>query len=184
VRGKTFGLQAEWRDGYRAGFQGRILDSGRVEGGVYLGSNYLEPETSWYSEQPLTCGWRSGKTRGNLTSRISGNTPVKTSGIEKSPLTTPFISASQPILPTQFHPFAIVPIGWDGGPDHPNVEVFVSINNSVEIPAFSNEHHQQSPVWKLPKFSAAINLQRKQLYRFFLKSGGKTLSTTAAFYVP
>ncbi len=87
----TFALTAEWQDGYRARFVGRILASGRAEGGVYLGSS-SKPELSWYSEQPLTCGWRSGKTRGNLTSRISGNAPVKTSGIEKSPLTTPFIS--------------------------------------------------------------------------------------------
>ena len=183
VRGKSFGLRAEWRDGYRAGFQGRILDSGRVEGGVYLGSNYLEPETSWYSEQPLTCGWRSGKSRGNLTSRIPGNTPVKTSGIENTPIKTPFISAGQAIIPTPSHPFGIVPLSWDGGPDHPNVEVFVSIDNGAEIPAFSIEQSQQSPVWKQPRMSTALNLQRYHHYKFFLKGAGQALST-AAVVVP
>lgn len=184
--GSTFTLQVEWPESgdlRYSTYRGKILASGRAEGGVYFGSNST-PRLSWYSEQPLTCGWRPGKSRGNLTSRLSANDPIKTSTVTPSPAATPpFISASQPIVPTPYHPLGIVVLSWDAGTDHPNVEVFLSIDNSAEIPAFSTEHAAQSPAWKQPKLSLQVNLQRYRQYRFFLKSGGKTLATTAAFYV-
>lgn len=91
---------------------------------------------------------------------------------------------SQPIVIHPSVPFAPVYLGWDGGPDHPNVEVWLSMDNGVEIPAFSMNQGQQSPVWKLPKVAAAeLQLQRRHYYKFILKAAGKTLST-AAFVVP
>ena len=85
-------------------------------------------------------------------------------------------------MPTPNHPFGIVPLSWDGGPDHPNVEVWLSMDNGAEIPAFSTEHHPQSSVWKQPKNSIPLHLQRNHHYKFVLKGAGKTLST-AAFVV-
>lgn len=100
-----------------------------------------------------------------------------------APPKPPFIYAGQAIIPTPNHPFGIVPVSWDGGPDHPNVEVFVSIDNSPEIPAYSIGESQQSPVWKQPKISTVLNLQRYHHYRFVLRSGGKTLSSAAGLVV-
>jgi hypothetical protein len=74
-------------------------------------------------------------------------------------------------------------MGWDGGPDHPNVEVVMSIDNGVEIPAFSINFAQQSPLWKQPKVGGEMTLQRYHHYKFVLKGAGKTLSTVA-FVVP
>ncbi len=101
-----------------------------------------------------------------------------------APPTPPYIVASEPIIPTPFHPFGIVGMSWDGGPNYPNVEVWLSMDNGVEIPAFSIEQTAQSPVWKQPKNGVALQLLRKHQYRFVLRAGGKTLASSAAFVVP
>jgi hypothetical protein len=101
---------------------------------------------------------------------------------EAPPPTPPFISAGQPIIPP-YMPYGIVPLWWDGGPDHPNVEVWLSMDNGAEIPAFSMDLPPQADVWKQPKISIAPQLQRYHYYKFVLKAAGKTLST-AAFVVP
>jgi hypothetical protein len=73
----------------------------------------------------------------------------------------------------------------DGGPDHPDVEVFVSIDNGVETPAFSMDLPPQHPVFKQPKVAAIeLKLQRGRHYKFVLKGAGKTLSTAAVIRVP
>ena len=95
----------------------------------------------------------------------------------------PFIIANQAIVPSPSHPFGIVPLLWDGGPNYPNVEIFLSIDNGPEIPAFSMEHPQQSPVWKQPKASIPLQLQRYHYYKFFLKSAGQTLGASAGLVV-
>jgi hypothetical protein len=99
------------------------------------------------------------------------------------PLKPPFITAGQVII-QPYVPFASVYLGWDGGPDHPNAEVWVSIDNGAEIPAFSIDHAPQDPVFKQPKIAAIeMKLSKGRLYKYVLKDAGKTLSTVA-FAVP
>lgn len=101
--------------------------------------------------------------------------------IKEAPLKTPFITASQAIIPSRAHPFAEVYLGWEAGPEHPNVEVWVSINNGPEIPAYSIDFAQGSPLWKQPKAAGTHKLPRGsghiQTYKYVLKAAGKTLST-------
>lgn len=95
----------------------------------------------------------------------------------------PFISVGNPIIPTPGHPFGIVPLAWDGGPNYPKVEVWLAMEDGVEVPAFSIEHTQHSLIWKQAKGGGAFNLYRNRQYRFFLKSGGTTLAATQVVFV-
>lgn len=175
IDGDSFNLQILWQGNWTQVFDGKILSSGHIEGET---SNKNATRDAWYggrsAERPLKCA--------------PTPKPISRSGKMPKPApappTPPFITAGQAIVPTPNHPLGIVVMGWDGGPDHPNVEVFVSMDNSVEIPAFSTEHASQSPVWKQPKMAAIqLSLQRYHHYKFVLKAAGKTLST-AAFVVP
>ncbi len=96
----------------------------------------------------------------------------------------PFIIAGQAVVPSSFHPFASFGLAWDGGPTHPNVEVFVSVNNGPEIPAYSIDQGPGSPLFKLPKSGFEMKLPRRSgLYRYSLQAGGVTLAVTEPVYV-
>jgi hypothetical protein len=95
----------------------------------------------------------------------------------------PFITAGQPIV-QPYSGLASVYLGWDGGPDHPNVQVWCSIDNGAEIPGFSINLPSGHPLFKQPKVPGAeLKLQRGHYYKYVLKDGGTTLSTVA-FTVP
>ena len=95
------------------------------------------------------------------------------------PLKPPFIITGQVII-QPYVPFASVYLGWDGGPDHPSVDVWVSIDNGVETPAFSTNYPPQHPVFKQAKVAGIeLKLTRHRLYKFVLKDAGKTLSTAS-----
>ncbi len=96
----------------------------------------------------------------------------------------PYIITGQVIVPNSFNPVASVYLGWDGGPANPNVEVFVSVNNGADIPAFSIDLGQGSPVFKVPKAGFEMKLPRHSgLYRYSLRAGGVTLAVTEPFVV-
>ncbi|CAN5149999.1 hypothetical protein BH20ACI2_BH20ACI2_22820 [soil metagenome] len=95
--------------------------------------------------------------------------------IKEAPLKTPFITTGQPFIIHPSVPLASVYFEWDSGPGHPNAEVWVSINNSPEIPAFNA---LQNGVFKLAKAGPGeVKLQRGRVYKFVLKDAGKILST-------
>lgn len=97
----------------------------------------------------------------------------------------PYIITGPVIIPNSFDPLASVALVWDGGPAHPNVEVFVSVNNGPDIPAFSANLGQGSPVFKLPKAGFETKLPRRSgMYRYSLQAGGVTLAVTDPFVVP
>jgi Matrixin len=97
----------------------------------------------------------------------------------------PYIITGQVVIPNAFDPLASVALVWDGGPTHPNVEVFVSVNNGPDIPAFSANLGQGSPVFKLPKAGFEMKLPRRSgVYRYSLQAGGVTLAVTEPFVVP
>ncbi|MFN2393572.1 MAG: hypothetical protein ABR566_16615 [Pyrinomonadaceae bacterium] len=161
--GSDFSLQIDWSDmpGEFISYKGKILTSGRAEGKMFLNGSQTS-RASWYSVQPLTCGWSPGKSRGNLT--------------EPKP---PFINAGQVIRPSPAHPYSVY-LGWDGGPDHPGAQVWVSVNGGAETQVPSGILVQYD-VFKQPKVPA-IELRvpmelRGSTYKFVLKDGGKTLST-------
>jgi hypothetical protein len=58
------------------------------------------------------------------------------------------------------------------------VEVWVSIDNGAEIPAFSIDFAQHHPVFKQAKIAEIeMKLPKGRLYKYVLKDGGTTLST-------
>ena len=175
--GDSFSIQIFWENGKTGVYNAKVLPSGRLDGEAYEKSS-PQSRTIWHSDGVLKCAPPPVIPK-----------PIRSSGKAKpapqtpAPPPPPFITAGIAIIPTPTHPFGIVPLSWDGGPDHPNVEVWLSMDNGAEIPAFSMEQGPQSPVWKQPKISIALQLQRYHHYRFVLKDAGKTLST-AAFVVP
>lgn len=176
IDGDRFNVQIFWANGDVGVYNGTILPSGRLDGEAYE-KRSPKVRVPWHSNGVFKCAPPPPVIP----------KPIKSSGKAKvvptPPPTPPFIIANQAIIPTPMHPFGIVPLAWDGGPDHPNVEVWLFIDNGAEIPAFSIEQGPLSPLWKQPKFSIAVQLQRYHSYRFVLKAAGKTLST-AAFVVP
>jgi hypothetical protein len=179
--GDSFSVQIYWDNGQTGVYQGKVLLSGRLDGEAWEKSS-PNVRLPWHTDGLLGCPQPP---------KPPPPPPIKSSGKARSeppaptppPPTPPFITAGQAIIPTPTHPFGIVPLSWDGGPDHPNVEVWLSMDNGAEIPAFSMNFAQQSPLWKQPKAGGEMQLQRYHHYRFVLRDAGKTLST-AAFVVP
>lgn len=178
IDGDSFSIQIFWENGKTGVYNAKVLPSGRLDGEAYEKSS-PQSRTIWHSVGVLKCA----PPLPPAPKAIKSSGKARTQPAPSPPPIPPFIIASQAIIPTPNHPFGIVPLSWDGGPDHPNVEVWLSKDNAAEIPAFSMEQGPQSPVWKQPKISIALQLQRYHHYRFVLKDAGKTLST-AAFVVP
>lgn len=174
-----------------AGFKGSWFKGNRI----YVKIDWPPPSGLSRPDVYYATVQRSGKLEGESYNKAFNEThpPVRYKWASQEVLTCkppppappkpPFIYAGQPIIPPNM-PFGIVPLSWDGGPDHPNVEVWLSMDNGAEIPAFSIEQGPQSPVWKQPKISMAVQLQRYHHYRFVLKDAGKTLFTAAGVVVP
>jgi len=175
--GDNFSVQIFWTNGQTGVYNAKVLPSGRLDGEGYE-KNSPNIRVSWNSHGVLKCPPPPPVIPKVI--RSSGRKPAA----KPEPPKPPFIIAGQAIIPTPNHPFGIVPLSWDGGPDHPNVEVWLSMDGGAEIPAFSIGLAPESPAWKQPKFSTALNLQRNHHYRFVLKAAGKTLSSAAAFVVP
>ena len=167
--GDNFSIAMDWLDGgeltiYRA----KVSASGKLEGETYVGPNKRNRDT-WYSDQPLTCGWSPGKSRGNLVpTRLSANAPVKTGQATGSLLRDPVIVASKAFFQPPYNPVGFVILTWDGGPDHPNAEVWVKFGNSRE----------RVLVVKQPKGGQQIQAQRGQMYTYVLMDGRTVLATT------
>jgi hypothetical protein len=179
IDGDSFRVQIFWNNGQTGVYIANVLPSGRLDGEGYE-KNSPNVRPTWHSVGVLKCAPPPHIQSPINPFKFPNKKPP--SKPASPPPTPPFIIASQPIIPTPHHPFGILALSWDGGPDHPNVEVFLSMDNGTEVPAFSTEHSPQSLVWKQPKTSIQLNLQRKHHYRFVLKGAGKTLST-AAFVV-
>lgn len=162
--GDTFGLYVLWdgnsADGSNAEvFVGKISADGIIEGTALLIGDRSQKAT-WSSDRAMKCV-------------KSGPAPPK----------PPYITASQPIVIANA-PLASIYLGWDSGPYHPNVAVWLSMDNGAEIPAFSMDFAQQSPLWKQPKTGGEMKLQRGHHYKYVLKDiAGRTLSTVG-FVVP
>lgn len=163
--GATFNVYVTWdgtsADGSNAEiYVGKISAAGIIEGTALIIGDRSQ-NAKWSSDRAMKC--------------------VKSAPAPPKP---PFITASQPIFLTPGHPFASVVLVWDGGPDYPNVEVFVSVNRGAETPAYSIDLPTGHPLFKQPKAGFEMKLPRSSgHYQYILKAAGKTLST-ASFIVP
>ena len=76
--------------------------------------------------------------------------------------------ASKAFFQAPYNPVGFVILTWDGGPDHPNAEVWVKFGNSRE----------RVLVVKQPKGGQQIQAQRGQMYTYVLMDGRTVLATT------
>lgn len=164
--GANFSLWIDWVDGseytvYRA----QVPASGKLAGDMFTGPN--KNRDTWYSDQPLTCGWSPGKSRGNLTSRLSADAPAQTGKAIASLAKGPTLFASPSVFPYPFSPTGFVVLTWDGGPDHPNADVWVKYANSRD----------RILVIKQPKGGFQVNVQRGQMYTYVLMDDRVVLAT-------
>jgi hypothetical protein len=127
--------------------------------------------------------WATGINRCSYVSTEPFLTEIA-AAIKEAPLKAPFIKASRVVYPSPYHP-ALVILEWDGGPAHPNAEVFVSLNGSPDTPAVRMNLGTDGGVFKQPKISGVeMKLARNTgTYRFLLKAGGLTLAVTDFIYV-
>ena len=164
--GDYFSVQIEWAGsaGELFNYRGKTLASGKAEGGVFLGSSKVSRDT-WYSVQPLTCGWSPGRSRGNLTSRPSADAPVQTGQATGSLFKAPSLLASQSVFQTPYMPTGFVVLTWDAGPDHPNADVWVKYGRDRVL------------LMKQPKAGMQVVVQRGQMYTYVLMDGRNVLAT-------
>jgi len=162
--GETFNAYISWSgtsaDGSNAEvYVGKISANGIIEGTALIIGDRSQ-NAKWSSDRAMKCV-------------KSGPAPPK----------PPYIVAGPVIVPTPSWPFGSVHLGWDGGPDNPNVEIWVSVNNGPETPAYSIEFPPGHPLFKQAKASFEMKLPRSSgLYKYVLKAAGKTLSSVS-FYL-
>lgn len=178
IDGDSFSIQIFWSNRQIGVYNGKVLPSGRLDGEAYEKSS-PQSRTIWHSEEVLKCAPPPAVIPRPL--RSTGK--AKPAPTPAPPPTPPFILAGPPHVIYPNAPFASVSLGWDGGPDHPNVEVRLSIDNGPETPAFTMDFPPEHPLFKQPKAGGEMKLQRQRLYKFVLKGAGKTLSTVV-FVVP
>jgi hypothetical protein len=163
IDGDSFSLQIFWNNDQTGIYNATVLPSGRLDGQAYE-KNSPNIRVPWHTDNVFVCPAPPPAPK-----------PIRSSGKARpaqAPPTPPFITATQPIkLPNLM--FSSVYLGWDGGPDHPKPEVWVSINDQTEVSAGL----LYGDVLKQPRIPSVELKLQPGLYKFFLKDGGTTLST-------
>ncbi len=166
--GNDFSIGIDWSDGGFSIYRAIVSSTGKLEGEVFARGNVKTGE-KWYGEQPLTCGWTPGKSRGNLTSgKLSATANAQPGQATGSLVRGPFVVASQSYFQPPYNPVGFVVLQWDAGPDHPNAELWVKYNNSRERVLFV----------KQPKGGQQVQVQRGTVYTYVLMDGRNVLATT------
>ncbi len=167
--GGDFSIAISWKgfdemNVYRA----QVSATGKLSGETYIGSEKRSPDT-WYSDQPLTCGWTPGKSRGNLTGRLSANDTARPGqGVGTGTrVGAPFLAAGQVYYTLPQNPIGQAALQWDAGTDHPNAEVWVYLGDSRE----------RTMVAKQSKGGQQIQVIRGVIYRYALIDGRNILAT-------
>jgi hypothetical protein len=172
AEGDTFMIGITWvRNGEITVYRAKVSANGKLEGEVTIGPDKRNRET-WYSDQPLTCSWTPGKSRGNLTGKPSANDTAKPGQGIGSRLADPVIVAGQPIFPNPYNPMGFVILSWDAGSAYPNADVWVKYNGSRD----------RVLLMKQPKGVMQVPAQRGLLYTYVLMDG-RTVLGTATFVV-
>jgi hypothetical protein len=179
--GDSFNVQIFWTSRQTGVYIAKVLPSGRLDGEGYE-KNTPSVRPAWHSQGVLKCTPAAPPAPRPL--RSTGKARPEAQSSTPAAPTPPFIVASSPLVLQPALPYAIVRLAWDGGPDHPNVEVFLSVNNGPETPAYSMDFPPQHPLFKQPKAAFEMKVERGgKAYKYVLKAAGKTLAT-AAFAVP
>lgn len=165
--GDAFSLAISWPDvSEHTIYRAKVAALGKLAGETYIGPDKRNRDT-WYSDQALTCGWISGKSRGNLTSKLSADDTVKTGQATGSLLNVPTMVASQAVFQSPYAGQGFAVLTWDAGPGHPNAEVWVKYNGSRDRVLFM----------KQPKGGMQVPVQRGQVYAYVLMDSRNVLAT-------
>ncbi|MBK7392869.1 MAG: hypothetical protein IPI64_06140 [Chloracidobacterium sp.] len=147
-------------------YRAQVSATGKLSGETYIGPEKRSRDT-WYSDQPLTCGWSPGKSRGNLTGRPSANDTAKPGQGVGSRLAAPVLVATQAYFPSPYNVVGQAILQWDAGSAYPNAEVWVKYGGSRERVLFV----------KQSKGGQQIEVVRGQVYTYALMDGRTVLAT-------
>jgi hypothetical protein len=157
IDGNSFRVQIFWNNQQTGVYNATVLPSGRLDGEAYeKKSPNVRP--TWNTDGVLKC-----TPAAPVAPKV-----IRSSGKAKPPAAQPkppFVLASQAIFPTPYVPTGFVILTWDGGPDHPNAELWFKAGNG------------QAPFLKLAKGGHQLPVERGRLYEYVLMDAGKTLST-------
>ena len=168
--GDNFTLAIDgWDGGEYAVYRAKVRATGHLNGETSIGPDKRDREI-WFSDQSLTCGWIRGKSRGNLTGRLSANDTARPGQATGSLFKAPTLVASQAVFQPSYNPTGFVVLTWDAGPDHPNADVWVRYDNSRD----------RVLVMKQPKAGMQVPVQRGRMYSYVLMDG-RTVLATATF---
>ena len=175
LEGDNFSIQIAWPDNLTGVYKGRILPTGKMNGGTYDRSN-PKIQQAWRTEEPLKCAPAAPAKPFKITSKITlppSPPPIRRSGKARPakpappppPMKVPGIVASQVIFEPPY-PTGFVILTWDGGPDHPYAEVWVKVGEGDE-----------TFVVEQGKGERRVTVERNKTYLYILTDAGKTLST-------
>lgn len=156
-------------------YRGKVGASGRLDGSTY---DSLDPSSkaTWFSSRSMKCAPPPAVPAPAPPPVLSRTGRARATPAPE--LKPPFITAGQPINVQPGLPFASVYLGWEGGADHRTVDVWVSIDNAADVPAFSMDIPRLSPVFRQASVPAIeMKLAKGHVYKFSLKDAGRTLST-------
>ena len=173
LSGDNFSITITWSDGRPAVYTSKIQTTGKLQGELYY-PNSGKVNDPWYSEGVLGCrtlisGGGIGTVGGG--GRQSGGAPVKPGPAASSIQKIPFMAASQAYFQPSFSQTGFAVLTWDGGPDHPNAEVWVKYGNSRDRVLFL----------KQPKGGQQVTVQRGLMYTYALIDGRTVLGTAVVF---
>jgi hypothetical protein len=163
VRGDTISFQIFWPDKLVGVYNGKFSQTGRIEGETY-DKNNTKVRQPWYSEKRFRCYQIKPKPPAATPIGKTGRSPVEPGATLSR---VPGILITKPIFQIGA-PVGIAHILWDGGPEHPNVEVRASINGQPE-----------TVVSKEAKGTITIQVERGKTYLYVLTDSGVRLSTTS-----
>jgi hypothetical protein len=165
--GDDFSIVIDWKGFTESNvYRAQVSATGKLSGETWIGPEKRSRDT-WYSDQPLTCGWIPGKSRGNLTGRLSATDTAKPGLGTGSRLAGPVLVAGTVYFPPPQNTLGQAPLHWNAGPDHPNAELWVKYGDSRERTIFA----------KQSKGSQQIQVQRGVMYTYILMDGRTVLAT-------
>lgn len=173
IDGDNFSVEIAWPDNLTGVYNGRIMPTGKMNGGTY-DKRKPNSQQAWRTEEPLKCIVPPApKSDPPKPVKPPVETPNKSTGKPKPtkpqpppPMTVPGIIASQVIYPHLYATSGFVILTWDAGPDYPHAEVWYKVNNGDD-----------TFLVELGKGSRQMPVERGKYYTYILTDAGKTLAT-------
>jgi hypothetical protein len=170
VEGDSFAVKIYWENNTIGVYDGTIRPSGRIEGKGYEQATPRK-KVNWYSVSTMKCADTAPAAPPPLNSpgKVPAPTPkpIKSSGKAKVSAATPTIKAF-PIAVTipegQSH--GRTTLTWDGGPDHPDAEVWRKEGVDGE----------ETLVVQQGKGTRSVTVELGKNYQFLLKDAGQQIA--------